>query len=468
MMKDKYLNIEFIRLIILILFYHIIKDVNIFIYLLTCSLYNIFLSCFAHISIKEILDGKDNNYKKKLVKYLIVYIIIICMFFVLLSIFIGDLVGTLLNIQYTFLPYFIMGLSLIVEIFLKILLVYMESLGKHRISNNLYYLYYILEAIMLLTISLLCFKINKVPSYIGVSLLYLSKFISFIVILFIIFKLIDFKDNNKNNNNLNIFKDLKIIISKNNYKSLIMVVKNSYFYISIIVLYVVLSSRYSYDVSILESDITFIYLFGLTIINFIKEFLKSFLNKQTNIIKNIYLALDIGLVFAIIMGITSPLICKILFFTSDNSIYLTMLCILLIFILLYDITFEYIKNKKVIYISLFIGILFKILLVIPFINSFYRMGYNLVYGDIISTILGMSLSILVNYIYIKLNNLNEKILDKILKILYDSMILCIILIIMQFIVPIKTDSYFKSIFILLFYIVISLFYLNFRYKERKK
>jgi len=95
------------------------------------------------------------------------------------------------------------------------------------------------------------------------------------------------------------------------------------------------------------------------------------------------------LTIAIVLGITSPLICKIIFGSSTNSIYLAMLIYLSIFIALFDITFEYIKNKKITYISLIVGLISKMILIIPLINSFYRMGYNLIYGDIISTIISM-------------------------------------------------------------------------------
>ena len=55
-----------------------------------------------------------------------------------------------------------------------------------------------------------------------------------------------------------------------------------------------------------------------------------------------------------------------------------------------------------------VGIVSKIIITVPMINSFYRMGYNLLYGDIISTIISILISVIINYIYIKTNNKKEK------------------------------------------------------------
>ena len=74
------------------------------------------------------------------------------------------------------------------------------------------------------------------------------------------------------------------------------------------------------------------------------------------------------------------------------------------------------------------------------------MGYNLVYGDIVSSIIGFIIIIVINYVY--LNYINKKpvnYLMKIMDIIYDNIILCIILIILEFIVPIDTNNYFKSV-----------------------
>ena len=169
---------------------------------------------------------------------------------------------------------------------------------------------------------------------------------------------------------------------------------------------------------------------------------------------------------AIILGFTSPLVCKLIFADSSNSIYLMMLSFLSIFVALYKETFNNIKNKRLIYVSAIIGIISKIILVVPLINAFYRMGYNLIFGDIFSTIISMLISIVINYVYLKGKNKKEKTLDKLLSIFYENSILCILLLVLQFIIPINTSSAFKSLFILAIYVFVSILFLKVKKKKR--
>ena len=144
-----------------------------------------------------------------------------------------------------------------------------------------------------------------------------------------------------------------------------------------------------------------------------------------------------------------------------------MLNFLLIFITMYDITFEYNINKTVSIISLLSGLIVKIIITIPLINAFYRMGYNLVYGDILSTAISLTITIIINYTYLlsKFGLKKKKgYFNQLLNTLYENIILCIILIITEFIIPIKTESYIKSIFLMILYIIIS--YLFFCVKNR--
>lgn len=465
-MKDKNIRIELIKLITLIIFYHITKKENIFLYVLTLSLYNIFSSCFTHITIKSYLKkDKNKSSLKKIFKYTAINISIISLFFILLSIFISDTIEVFFNINNLLLPYLLMSITIIIEPILKLLLEYLEALNKIKNTQKLLKMYTILESIILLIIAIMFFKFLKIPTYIAISLLYLSKIISFLIVFYLIIKITK-KEKRSEKTEKNYKKELKEIFTNNNHKSIISLIKNSYYYISIIILYIVLKTKYNYDIKIIENDITFIYLYGISIINFIIDIIITVNSKKNNIMEKIYSSFEVILQIAIIIGITSPLICEIIFFTSENSIYLLMLGIMSIFLLLYNITFEYLKNIKLVYTSLISGIIFKLIIMIPLINSFYRMGYNLIYGDILSTIIAMSISIMINYIYIKLTTAKEKTIEKILLIIYDNMLLCIILIIVQFIVPIKTYDYFRTLLTLILYIIISIAYI--KRKERKE
>lgn len=469
--KNKLIQVfEFLSIIIL---YYIAGKNSLFLYITTLSLYNIYLSCFSHITIKDTLTRIKNNHSKfKILKIITIIISCISLVFIITSILISDTVNIFLNIDNTFIPYLIMSISIITEPLITILLEYLESYNKPKLSNRLLNTYYIIEKILLVLIGIFTITIFKLPIHISISLLYLSKILSFILIGGIILIILNKQNINftkQEELNIDYKKEITNIIKNNNNKSIVKLVKNSYYYISIIILYAILSTRYSYNIKLIEETITFIYLYGISIIDLILSSTNSILelnNKKENIISNILIKFKFLIKISIILGITSPLICYIIFMNNSYSIYLMMLSLLLIFISLFDTTFDNIKNKRIIYISLIIGIISKIILIIPLINSFYRMGYNLIYGDIISTIVSMSISIIINYIYLKRKNKYEKMLDAILTTLYESITLCIILVILQFIIPTKTDNYIKAILILGLYIFTSIAFLNLKKKKR--
>ena len=340
---------------------------------------------------------------------------------------------------------------------------------KFEKINNIYY---ILDNILLIVIGLFVFRIFKLSLNIAISLLYLSKILSCIIIVILMYIV------NKNKKdkqlslkeNVNYKKEIKEIISKNSYQSIIKIVKNSFSYLSIIILYLILSGSYNYKIDVVERDITFIYLYGLVIVDFviyIAKIMNDELPKELTLTSRIYNNFKIMLSLAIVFSIVSPLTCKVIFNNSNYAIYLVMLNIMTIFSLIYDITYDNISNKKIIYISLFLGLIVKIATEIPLINAFYRMGYNLIYGDILASILGMILSIVINYIYIRnKEKTKDNYFTKLLDIFYENIILCIVLIIIQFIIPIKTDNYFKSLGLLIIYLGISI--VIFRLKNKKR
>ena len=124
------------------------------------------------------------------------------------------------------------------------------------------------------------------------------------------------------------------------YKSIINIVKNSYYYISIIFIYLILSTRYYYAINLIEEDITFVYFYFLFLINYLIEIINYSLKKiikPDNITDYLYNIVKIMLPIAIILSVISPLICKIIFNNPDKSVYLTMLNFMAITIALYNI-----------------------------------------------------------------------------------------------------------------------------------
>ena len=462
-----------IDLIWLIALYYIIGNKSIFLYVLSLSLYKVFLSCFSHISIKETLKRvSTTKSKQKIFKYLFLIIIVISLLFLLLSILISDITSIVFKMNNILLIFIFMGISIINKPLIKILAEYLENIKNNHNYLILIPAYEIIEKIFLLIFALLAFRVFKINIVSAISLMYFSKVVSLLIIIYFIYKL---RNNKKINyivgeDKINYKKEIKYILINNSYTSIINIIKNSYYYISIVILYLILSTRYHYQIDGIEKIITFIYFYAMGIINYFIYLAKSVtskLPKDALVNDKLFQSFKMMLTIAIIFGIISPLTCKVIFNTSDRSLYLAMTNFLAIFILLYDTTFENIKNKKLIYISLISGLLVKIVLIIPLINSFYRMGYDLIYGDILSTAIAMFISIIINYVYLRNNNKkNDNYFERILNILYENIILAIILIVVQFIIPMDTKNYFKAFGLMIVYLIISIAFIKIKNKKR--
>ena len=473
-MREKNIIIKTIELLTTIIIYYLVGKQSIFYYVLSLSLYNVFISFFKSITIKDNLENISNNKSKiKLLKLSMLTISVISFFFLLLGLILSDIASNALKLEDLFIIFLLMGLTITIEPTLNILTDYLET-NKYKNPRLILNTYYIIDSFLLIIITTLSFRIFHLKNTLAISLLYLSKIISFLVILIIIYEIIKLQSKknlqDKKTLKVNYHEEIKKVLTNCYPTSIINIVKNSYYYISIILLYLILTTRYGYAIPQIDNDITFIYFYGLTIINyliFILEYITKKYHKVGNVFDKIYLSIRITLPLSIIFSIISPLICNVIFYDSSKSIYLLILNFLAIFISLYDITFKSIQNKKIILISLITGLIFKLILTIPLINSFYRMGYSLMYGDILSTIIAMLLSIIINHIYLTNKYQKEKnYLEKILTILYENIILCIILILVEFIIPIKQASYLKSLLLIGVYLLIC--YIIFKLKNQKR
>ena len=477
-MKEKNIFvIKTIKLLAIILLYYIVGPKSLFLYVLSLSLYKIFSSFFENIVFGERLDEIDNkHYKYKLYNATIITIIIIGIVFLIFGIVISNAINILLNIDSTLLIFILMGISVMTLPVVRVMVDYYNNFYKSKRYKKIIDIYYGFEVVIFLIIAIFVFRILNVSENMAIALLYLAKIISGFLMIFFMHWINKKKNKNYVDNfEVNYYKELKRIFTTNNYKTIINIVKNSYYYISIIVLYLVLSSRYGYVYQDIDKIITFVYFYALGIIDYliyiIKDITKNLPGKIT-FVNRIYNNFKIMLSVVVFLGIISPLTCRIIFNNASYAIYLTMVNIMAIFILLFDITYENLKNKKIIYGSLIVGIISKVILIIPLINSFYRMGYNLVYGDILSSIIGMILSIIIGYIYITNTILDkEKYLGRILNILFDNIVFCIVLVLVQFVIPMNTDNYFKTLgllwlYLLCIYVAIKIKSIKIRRKKR--
>ena len=100
MKKKMTLVFSIVDLVSIIGLYYIVGSHSIFLYVLSLSLYNVFISCFDHLSIKEYFKKiKATKSKQKIFKYLLLVIAIVSFIFLLISILFSDLIGIFLKIS---------------------------------------------------------------------------------------------------------------------------------------------------------------------------------------------------------------------------------------------------------------------------------------------------------------------------------------------------------------------------------
>jgi len=133
--------------------------------------------------------------------------------------------------------------------------------------------------------------------------------------------------------------------------------------------------------------------------------------------------------------------------------------IYLFFLILYNflktIILKLKKEKVIVAFLISLSALFLIL-IIPLIDSAYRMGYPLILGSILALILIKLLFIILSGIWLK-KKLSISIIDnfeKFLNILYKNIILIIILFLINLIIPLEKENKLSSIIALICYLII--------------
>ena len=491
-MKLRSLIIDILCMLFIIPFYYITKNHDIFLYTISIYLYFILSSVFMHIDIydnlKEYYDKKYIYSLNTIYKYTNTSIILIN---IVLSIFvciISILLNKLFHIKGFVLVNTIMSLTLFIVPILKNASHFALTYTFDRLSKSSLNIYKVITLILYIISSLLCFRIIKLDDYISISILYGCNIISFTLVYLLIYLIVlknkikkkQFKKREERINYVNIVKE---ILSRNIHKSIKNIFKYSYFYISIVILYFILKNRYNYSYIDLTNIINNGYLYALSIVNIIliifnyfekdniEDIKNNIVNKKYDLIKlDEYLIkiFKILLTNTVIISIISNAIWLLLFNNSNGYIlfmFINLSLFYIIYILINDIT---ISNKKYYLINI-LGLVIKLILIVPLINALYRMGYNLLYGDILSTIISY---LLVTILLIVVNNKKYNIdfkskFDKILNIVYYNIILCLILLLFSLIIPVKVNSIFSSIKVIVLYLLISFVYMFIRKKMNK-
>lgn len=419
------------------------NSTDLFSILLVSTLYLIFIKSFSHIKYNK----KTNN---QLVP-IITIIILISLIYLAISYCIGSIFFT--DIKSIFMA---MGASIFIYPTIKVIKNYLDNNKQKKQSVIINLIYYLINIISLVVLILLYHFINLDINTFGI-ILYLSNYVALLIILITQRKIFKFKKIN--------IKELKPILATNIRERLIILSNIAYYYLSLIFLYFSLTHKYLYDYSVVSTLLIDVYLYCYYIVVFIAIIFypkKLEDNINTTYIKVISKMLPITILISILAG---PIL-LVLFNHNTNAYIFTLLVFEAIILVMYNIAMNLLKDKKNFNIVLITGLLIKCITTIPLINSLYRMGYSMVYGDIISTIISLAIPVIIAIIYF--NNKQKVSFDNyftsILNIIYENIILCLILILLQLIIPLTTNNRLVALGVIVIYTII---YLVFNYIKRK-
>lgn len=460
--------INILYFLLMIFLFYFTKDSNMLLFTMSFSMFIIFSSLFSSTSIKDKINKFNNNKyyysSNRVFKYTIIFISIIISILMLIS----YLFSLLINIKGITLVNICMCIYLYTNIIMKI--------EGEYINNKIINIYNIINIILVFISIILLYKVFHFDNYINICILYLINIINFIFFN-IMFYIFIFRKNKyvkkREENKINYIKEVKDCLITDKINTIFNIIKSSYIYFSIIILYFILINKYNYSYDTIGNYITSIYLYGMSVIYFIYKIINNIYIDSFNELKNkiinkneyniynfINKIINITISLMVLLIIISKPINNILFNGSTINIILDV-SYLLFFYIFYEviININMICNKeKNVIIILLIGLVISLITSIPIINSSYRMGYNLVSGSIMSIILGITISTIIGIILIR-NKLKLSLLDNfnnILNIIYSNIIYTLILVLFTFIVKVDIDKIFNSILIIIFYIFISI------------
>ena len=440
--KNNIINIILNFIIVIILSYNF-NNKLIFIYCISNSLYFIFKNIF-NIDYKELfIKNKSKNliFNKCFFNVININIILNIFIFILIYIIMSIMnkilyINNLNLLLYTSLSLF--GYSLI-----NILTNYL-SIYKLNINKYLLGIYNIITFIISL-IFILFFK--------NIKLLIISNLISFILLLiFIIYKYkIRIGLNNKK-----YYKEIISLYNKSSNNIIVNMLKNSYLYISIILMLYTLIFKYHYEYDYIIKYLNILYLYSFYIIYLIIKRIENKLIIKKEIYEDkIMFIINKILPITILLFVLSKYIYYIVFNNIKGYDILMFSSINILFIYLFEFTLEYInvKSRKR---TLIIGLIIKLLLTIPLINTCLRLGMNLIYSDIITNLITFIIMIIYNMVIVKnkynINFIN--LFDHILKIIYKNIIYLLFLSIISLFLKLEI-TLFNSILIISIYLIIN-------------
>ena len=380
-----------------------------------------------------------------------------------------------MNIDYLPIINVLASSLVIFSILIKLTSNYIEVIGYKKLGKNIQDIYYITSITWEIIASILLFKVFKFSNDINILILYGSITIIFILFIVSTFLLI-FKKHKKEKpqkERVNYLKILKKVWNIDRKTTTTNIIKSSYIYVSIILLYYTLINRYNYNYDEIGQVISDTYLFGIFTGYFFYKLISKCLSKRLETLYEklekkdddsdyvseilnevIRFSLPIIILLLVISGPLSRILCA----TKYNLLF--NLFLLLPFYIMYDVILKFnikYSGKKILLFVLLSGLTIKLIFEIPLINAMYRAGYTLVFGSILSTIIGFIFSIISGYFLIKkkLHLHFLKGFEKLLNIIYENIIFCLVLVLFTLIVKPDTGGIIHSLFVIIFYIFVA-------------
>ena len=236
------------------------------------------------------------------------------------------------------------------------------------------------------------------------------------------------------------------------------------FYSSILLVYYILVNKFYYSFEQISNLYKECYINSLAIIILVSFFVYYIFIKNNNksIERQILNLFKISLPISIFISILSkPLF--LLIYNSGKYYFLMFMIWFILIISLYILLIKYATseiNIKLINIVVLLGVIFKIILIYPLIGAVYRMGYNLIYGDILANMISYMVVIILLVVLLKKKRAIslKKYFDLLLTILYNNIIYSLILILLTLFIDIDVKTRFNAVIVILIYLLVSIIF----------
>lgn len=294
------------------------------------------------------------------------------------------------------------------------------------------------------------------------TLFYLMQIISFLLsVLFICFLK---KIKNLFYLNVNDLRKYKINFGNNDSNLYFYTLNIFNFYSSILLVYYILVNKFYYSFEQISNLYKECYINSLAIIILVSFFVYYIFIKNNNksIERQILNLFKISLPISIFISILSkPLF--LLIYNSGKYYFLMFMIWFILIISLYILLIKYATSKiniKLINIVVLLGVIFKLILIYPLIGAVYRMGYNLIYGDILANMISYMVVIILLFVLLKKKRAIslKKYFDLLLTILYNNIIYSLILILLTLFIDIDVKTRFNAVIVILIYLLVSIIF----------